>query len=314
MRTKLTILFVLCAVLVIGSSAQAVLITHSAAGTLIPTYDFESDSPGSNPGSPWTVVEGASGVVGVGNSTPIPGAYEGANYLSVSRGTASASAFANFPSQAKAAGSFTLTFAMYRKANAAVGINWAPTGSSSVAGKVFIFGDGTVNRYYGGWVDMGIDSLADTWQEWTIWFDPSAGTPKVSVTIDGSSVGPADVQSTFGSYDRVEFGAGGDNSQFFIDAFPLRGDVNGDGFTGGRDLNIILTNWGMTGGASFADGDLTADGNVNVDDYTYIKPYLGTGTPPEPAEAPAEPPATIPEPNTLLVLSGAVVAGLVRRR
>ena len=88
---------------------------------------------------------------------------------------------------------------------------------------------------------------------------------------------------------------------------PLAGDVNDDGFVGGVDVNRIITNWGMTG-ASREDGDLDGDGTVSAPDYTEIMTNWGAGT------LPLEPPGATPEPSTLLLLAGGLLAGLIRRR
>ena len=79
----------------------------------------------------------------------------------------------------------------------------------------------------------------------------------------------------------------------------MLGDVNGDGFVGGGDLNTILTNWGMTG-ATRQQGDLTGEGNVGGADYNEVLSHWGEGTPPEPG--------AIPEPATIgLLLAGAML-------
>jgi len=83
------------------------------------------------------------------------------------------------------------------------------------------------------------------------------------------------------------------------------GDVNGDDFVGGSDLNTILSNWGMSG-ATRLQGDLTGEGDVGGADYNQVLSHWGEGTPPEPG--------AIPEPATLgLLLIGALVS-LRRRR
>ena len=55
------------------------------------------------------------------------------------------------------------------------------------------------------------------------------------------------------------------------------GDVNGDGFVGGDDLNIITTNWGMSD-ATREQGDLTDDGFVGGEDYSEVQTYWGQST------------------------------------
>ena len=82
----------------------------------------------------------------------------------------------------------------------------------------------------------------------------------------------------------------------------MHGDADGDGFVGADDLVAVLTYWGQTNPPI---GDLSGDGFVGSDDYVEVLTYWGnSSTAPEPA----------PEPATLLVLAGASLAVLARRR
>ena len=91
-----------------------------------------------------------------------------------------------------------------------------------------------------------------------------------------------------------------------IDLAPasLFGDVNGDGFVGGDDLQIISTNWGLSS-ATRLQGDLNADSFVGAADYNEVVSFWGSGTPPQP----------IPEPVGLgLWLAGGLFALIKRKR
>ncbi len=73
----------------------------------------------------------------------------------------------------------------------------------------------------------------------------------------------------------------------------LIGDLNGDGFVGINDLNVILVNWNTsaTPGAYF---DPSGDGFVGIDDLNIVLAAWNAGVPPVSS--------TIPEPGTLALL------------
>ena len=87
----------------------------------------------------------------------------------------------------------------------------------------------------------------------------------------------------------------------------LAGDVDGDGFVGGDDLTIILTNWGSSG-MTREQGDLTGEGFVGGDDYTEVLTYWGTGI------GLGAVLASVPEPVSLTLLSAAALALAAARR
>ena len=86
----------------------------------------------------------------------------------------------------------------------------------------------------------------------------------------------------------------------------LPGDLNGDGYVGLDDLQLILDHWNqnVTQG-DLLSGDVSNDGYVGLDDLQPVLDNWNKGTPPTPA--------SIPEPATLcvLTLTGAV---MLRRR
>ncbi len=79
----------------------------------------------------------------------------------------------------------------------------------------------------------------------------------------------------------------------------LPGDLNGDGFVGIDDLNIVLTNWNNNADPGvWSGGDPSGDGFIGIDDLNTVLSNWNNGTPP-PASA------SIPEPATVwLLVSG----------
>ncbi|MEM9414859.1 MAG: matrixin family metalloprotease [Planctomycetota bacterium] len=81
-------------------------------------------------------------------------------------------------------------------------------------------------------------------------------------------------------------------------------DLNGDGFVGAADLDILLANWGSTTGTA-ATGDANGDGVTNQLDLDIVDAAWGTGTLPG---------GGVPEPGSLALLSLGGLALLRRRR
>ncbi len=78
----------------------------------------------------------------------------------------------------------------------------------------------------------------------------------------------------------------------------LAGDLNGDGFVGIDDLNIVLGNWNqsVTAGDPTA-GDPSGDGFVGIDDLNTVLGDWNTGAPPK-----IELPPNLPEPGSLSLI------------
>jgi len=100
------------------------------------------------------------------------------------------------------------------------------------------------------------------------------------------------------------------NGAIHIDSVTLSailpGDLDGDGFVGLNDLDIVLNHWNqsVTSG-DLSMGDFNDDGFVGLDDLDWVLNHWNTGTPPGQS--------AIPEPGTLAVtLVGLTV--FVRRR
>ena len=84
----------------------------------------------------------------------------------------------------------------------------------------------------------------------------------------------------------------------------LPGDLDGDGFVGGADLDIVRSFWGQTVIAgNKLHGDPSGDGFVGGDDLDEVRAHWGEGTPPAPTD--------VPEPSTLVTLLSMALAALV---
>jgi cyclophilin family peptidyl-prolyl cis-trans isomerase len=74
----------------------------------------------------------------------------------------------------------------------------------------------------------------------------------------------------------------------------LMGDIDGDGFVGIADLNMVLGNWNQTTPPS-GDADTTGDGFVGIEDLNAVLGAWNVGTPPAVD-------AAVPEPASLALL------------
>jgi Spherulation-specific family 4 len=103
-----------------------------------------------------------------------------------------------------------------------------------------------------------------------------------------------------------ESGAAGDLLRYLVNG-PLAGDLDGDGFVGIADLNVVLGAWNqaVTPGDPLA-GDPSGDGFVGIEDLNLVLGNWNAGTPPPGA-------SNIPEP-TAVVMMGLGGLAILRRR
>jgi hypothetical protein len=90
-----------------------------------------------------------------------------------------------------------------------------------------------------------------------------------------------------------------------LDGPPLVGDLDGDGFVGITDLNIVLGNWNQNVPPADPLADPSGDGFVGIEDLNTVLGNWNAGTPPGAG-------ANIPEPGTAVVLGLGPLA-VVRR-
>jgi len=85
--------------------------------------------------------------------------------------------------------------------------------------------------------------------------------------------------------------------------YGLRGDLDGDGFVGINDLNIVLSDWNLAIPPGNPLADPSGDGFVGIDDLNTVLGNWNAGTPPPPVSE-----ANIPEPATALLLLGGLLS------
>ena len=121
-----------------------------------------------------------------------------------------------------------------------------------------------------------------------------------------------------GAFDRFESSGAADGFMFVPDydnreltlAYTVLGDVNASARVDRTDAAILFAHFGMTKGATPADGDLDGDGGVGLTDLALLQANLDRSL----AASPTATDAIVPEPSSLVLsLLGLIAAGFVRR-
>lgn len=94
---------------------------------------------------------------------------------------------------------------------------------------------------------------------------------------------------------------------------PIIGDLDGNGFVGIEDLNIVLSNWSqnVTPGELLL-GDPSGDGFVGIEDLNTVLGNWNAGTAPPPLSQLSN--SLVPEPGTISLLTAAGMGLTLRRR
>ena len=129
--------------------------------------------------------------------------------------------------------------------------------------------------------------------------DPNIAQVRASIFVN--NVGATSVNSGSAYFDDLVFVAG---------SLPLVGDLDGDGFVGIGDLNLILGRWNQASPPGvWPLGDPSGDGFIGIEDLNVVLGNWNAGTPPL-----AEALSQIPEPSALGLMACGMVVMTSRHR
>jgi PEP-CTERM motif len=225
-RNVMVLAVISAATLVVGTTAQAVVITNTTTGTTVfDSQGFENDVPGgaaatANPGF-WSNGAASHDFVVTGGA---PGAFEGANYMSSTRDSAGAGnvrAFLN-AAETTAGDAIHAEWMMYITGPPLSDIGFFFTNAAGTnIGQARLGGNGlgTVQDSWSGVITPGV-YVAGAWQKWEL--DYTIGATTSTVTVDsGAPVtlivpGGAANSTGFGHLSLFHNG----NQTFYLDSVP----------------------------------------------------------------------------------------------
>lgn len=165
------------------------------------------------------------------------------------------------------------------------------------------------------YTDAGFSTLE--WHQYRLIIEPdpnAGGQVKAKLFVDGDWINPILTQTLLSSaFDGIIFGdrVSADNGIFEVDFLrfaglepALVGDLDGDGFVGIADLNIVLGAWNQAVPPGNPLADPSGDGFVGIEDLNLVLGNWNAGTPPAVG-------ADVPEPASLALF---VFAGLMLGR
>lgn len=114
--------------------------------------------------------------------------------------------------------------------------------------------------------------------------------------------------STIGGVDYHPLADFADLAEHAPDIVPIVGDLDGDGFVGISDLNIVLGSWNQSLPSADTRADPSGDNFVGIADLGYVLGNWNAGVPPTAGAAVPEPASVV-----MLGLGGALLASRGRR-
>ncbi len=154
-------------------------------------------------------------------------------------------------------------------------------------------------------------------ERWSVWIDPASESDAVAGSVT-NDIGYAQIGTTR-LYQYVDNFANvgssmiddlriGDTWESVTTPLPsgITGDLDGDGFVGIKDLNIVLGNWNQNVPPANPLADPSDDGFVGIEDLNTVLGNWNSGTPP------VDTFANIPEPGSIALLAVGMVAMLRR--